>query len=78
MNIDKHLKAEGLACISLTPEIKKHIREMQPGQVLEVFNNDPAAREGVPAWCRLTGNALLQTKEINPTDTIFLIQKKNS
>jgi TusA-related sulfurtransferase len=75
MKTDKELKAEGFACINLTPAIKAALSDMQQKQVLEVSNDDPASREGVPAWCRLTGNTLLETKEINTEQTLFYIQK---
>ena len=76
MKTDKNLKATGLACINLTPEIKKAMAGMQSQQVLEVFSNDPASREGIPAWCRLTGHTLLEMKEITPEETVFYIRKK--
>jgi tRNA 2-thiouridine synthesizing protein A len=65
-----------MACINLTPSIKQAISSMQGSEVLKVFNDDPAAREGVPAWCRLTGHLLIETKEISQTETLFYIQKK--
>jgi len=65
-----------MACVSLTPNIKQAISSMQASEVLMVYNDDPASREGVPAWCRLTGHTLLETKEINQTETQFYIQKK--
>jgi tRNA 2-thiouridine synthesizing protein A len=76
MKADKNLKATGMACINLTPEIKKAISEIESQQVLEVFSDDPASREGIPAWCRLTGHALLHTKEINNEETAYYIRKK--
>lgn len=78
MNADKELIASGMACVNLTPNIKQAISSMQGSEVLKVFNDDPAAREGVPAWCRLTGNSLIETKEINQTETLFYIQKKKT
>jgi TusA-related sulfurtransferase len=76
MKNDKQLIAEGLSCPNLTPEIKKAIKDLGEAQILEVFNNDPASREGIPAWCRLTGNELVNVKELNDTDTLFYIKKK--
>jgi tRNA 2-thiouridine synthesizing protein A len=76
MKADKNLKATGLACITLTPEIKKALSDMQPQEVLEVFSDDPASREGIPAWCRITGNSLLETKELSSEETAYYIQKK--
>ena len=76
MNADKNLQARGIACISLTPEIKKAMAEMQSSQVLEVLSDDASAREGIPAWCRLTGHALVETKELTGEETLFYIKKK--
>jgi tRNA 2-thiouridine synthesizing protein A len=76
MDTTKILKAAGHACVNLTPEIKKAMKEMNSTEVIEVFNDDPASRVGVPAWCRLTGNELLDTKELNSSDTLFYIRKK--
>ena len=76
MNSDKELIASGMACVNLTPNIKQAISSMQGSEVLKVYNDDPASREGVPAWCRLTGHSLIETKEISQTETLFYIQKK--
>jgi len=73
-----------MACIDLTPLIAKAMRDLQPGEVLEVHTDDPAARVGVPAWCRLTGNRLVHTSDTHqytdqPTlKTTFHIAKKAS
>lgn len=77
MNADKELTASGMACVTLTPNIKLAISSMEGSEVLKVFSDDPASREGVPAWCRLTGHALIEVKELNNSETIFYIQKKN-
>jgi TusA-related sulfurtransferase len=85
MNGPHHtLDAPGLACIDLTPLIASAMRDLQPGEVLEVHTDDPAARVGVPAWCRLTRNHLLHTTAPHAradrasTQTTFHIAKKES
>lgn len=78
MNADKELAGSGLACVTLTPGIRQAMSAMQASEVLKVFSDDPAAREGVPAWCRLTGNKLIDMEELNSSDTLFYIQKKNT
>jgi len=78
MKADKELRASGLACVNLTPEIRNAMKDIQPNQVIEVFNDDPASRVGIPAWCRLTGHTLIEASEINTTDTLFYIQKKST
>ena len=75
------LEAPGLACVDLTPLIATTMRDLRPGEVLEVHTDDPAARVGVPAWCRLTGNRLLHTsaEDDQPTaQTTFHIARKES
>ncbi len=72
-----HLFVPGLACANLTPAIKKEMQTLQPGQVLEVISDDFASREGVPAWCRLTGNKLLGEIDESEYKSIFYIEKKN-
>lgn len=74
--VDATLDAPGMACAILTPAIKTRIAGMESGQVLEVRSDDPAAREGVPAWSRLTGNPLIATAEEDATQTRFFIRRK--
>jgi len=68
-----------MACVDLTPLIAKTMRDLQPGEVLEVHTDDPAARVGVPAWCRLTGNRLVHAHGHRRTRrTTFHIAKRES
>jgi len=68
----------GAACALLTPAIKARLREMAPGQVLEVRVNDPTARLDVEAWCQLSGNPLLAITEEAPNVLRFFVRKKPS
>lgn len=65
----------GTVCALLTPAIKARLKEMAPGQVLEVRVDDPAARLDVQAWCDLTGNTLRAVHE-RIGILSFFIQKK--
>ena len=68
----------GLACANLTPAIKKEILNLEGGMILEVISDDTASREGVPAWCRLTGNKLLHEQSLDENKTAFFIKKKTN
>ena len=73
------LDAPGMACVDLTPLIAKTMRDLQPGEVLAVHTDDPAARVGVPAWCRLTGNRLVHAHaDRSTTRATFHIAKRES
>ena len=54
---------EGTTCAILTPAIQAKLREMAPGQVLEVRVDDPSAREDLESWSRLSGNELIAERE---------------
>ena len=70
------LDAPGTACAYLTPLIKERMAPLQSGEVLEVRSDDPASREGVPAWSRMTGNALIASVQEDEYNTRFFLRKK--
>lgn len=72
------LDGSGMACIHLTPRIKHTLNDLTPGALLQVDTDDPAAREGIPSWCRLTNNSLLDTVEHDTNNTSFTIRKKDT
>ena len=72
---DSVLEAFGEGCATLTPRIRARLRQLESGQILEVVSDDPAAREGVPAWSRLTGNPLLAAA-VDGDRLRFSIRKK--
>jgi TusA-related sulfurtransferase len=70
------LHVPGASCAILTPRVKEKMRELESGEVLEVRTDDPATREGMPAWSRMTGNPLLKVVEEDKHRTRFFIRKK--
>lgn len=67
---------EGTVCALLTPAIKARLRDMAPGQVLEVRVNDPTAREDIASWCRLSGHELVALAEEPPQLLRAFLRKK--
>ena len=51
--------AGDLGCGELVLELRQRLEAMRPGQVLILTARDPGARADIPAWCRLTGHALI-------------------
>jgi TusA-related sulfurtransferase len=70
------LDSPGTSCAYLTPLIKERLLPLASGQVLEVRSDDPASREGVPAWSRLTGNELIASVAEGKHKTRFFLRKK--
>ncbi len=44
-------------------EIAAQMRQLAPGQALEVRATDPSVANDLPAWCRLAGHELVQREE---------------
>ncbi len=56
---DATLDTLGLYCPVPVWEAAKRIKDMLPGQVLELLSDDEGIEEDMPIWCRRTGNPLL-------------------
>ena len=61
-------------CGQLVMELLFAMRELVPGQTLLVTAYDPAAAGDIAAWCRMTGNILVQVLP-NRSGKQFLLQK---
>ena len=46
-------------------------KELAVGDVLEVVCTDPGALNDVPAWCRINGHKVLETKTVD--DEVIII-----
>lgn len=57
----------------------KKIKELVPGQVLEVISDDEGIKKDMPAWCETTGHHMVGMEEENGTDkTIYKAYVKKS
>jgi tRNA 2-thiouridine synthesizing protein A len=62
LNADSRWDAGDRGCGELVLELKMRIERLGPGQVLELVARDPGAPADIPAWCRLTGHALVEER----------------
>jgi tRNA 2-thiouridine synthesizing protein A len=60
---NKTLDASGLSCPLPIVKTKKEIDSMSSGQVLEIISTDPGSKNDMTAWCKRTGNELLESAE---------------
>jgi len=72
---DARLDALGEGCATLTPRIAMAMRAIQPGQVLTVLSDDPAAPGSVAAWSRMTGHEIVAT-DTGPDGTRFFLRHR--
>ena len=65
------LDAKRLLCPMPVIRTQDKIKTLSVGDVLEVVCTDPGALNDVPAWCRINGHKVLETKTVD--DEVFII-----
>ena len=56
------IDARNLLCPMPVIRTQERISKLENGQVLEVRCTDPGALADIPAWCRIHGHKVLDTK----------------
>ena len=69
---DQVLDAKGLSCPMPILKTKKLLKEMKPGQVLEVQSTDPGTRNDLPAFSSRSGDEYLGEEQREGFISFFL------
>ncbi len=75
MDFNEELDARGLNCPLPILRCKKAMNGMDAGDVLKIVATDPGSVKDFEAFCKQTGNELLETSEEGSEFTFFI--KKN-
>ncbi len=59
------LDARGLLCPLPVIRTQERVAQLAPGDVLEVTATDPGVLADIPAWCRVHGHEILETRREN-------------
>ena len=73
---DDSIDTLGLYCPVPVWEAAKRIKDMRPGQILEIVSDDEGIVDDMPTWCRRTGHKLLAIQREG--DTYRLLVQKSS
>ncbi|HEV3348864.1 MAG TPA: sulfurtransferase TusA family protein [Methylomirabilota bacterium] len=68
---DAEWDAGDMGCGDLVLELRGRVEALGPGRVLRLTARDPGAPADIPAWCRMTGHALVSAQH-----PIYLIRRK--
>ncbi|MEW6543679.1 MAG: sulfurtransferase TusA family protein [Nitrospirota bacterium] len=60
---DVKLDTLGYFCPMPIIMTSKKIKELSPGQVLEVLSDDEGIKKDMPAWCQTTGHEMVGLEE---------------
>jgi len=63
---DLVVDARGRPCPLPVIDAARAVAALTPGTVVALVSDDPASLIDVPAWCRMTGHALLDTRTESP------------
>jgi tRNA 2-thiouridine synthesizing protein A len=72
---DQTLDAQGLSCPLPVLKAKKILKSMDAGATLAILATDPGAVGDFHAFCRTTGNELLESKQDGKVFS-FLIKRR--
>jgi len=67
------LNTRRLLCPLPVIRTQEKIKELQPGDILEVTCTDPGALHDIPAWCRVHGHTITDTQQ-DDLDIIITIR----
>ena len=66
-----HLDARKMFCPMPVIRSQDKVNELKPGDTLEVVSTDPGALNDIPAWCRINGHKVIETREQD--DEVFVV-----
>lgn len=56
------LNARRLLCPLPVIRTQDKVKQLKPGDELEVICTDPGVLQDIPAWCRINGHRVLETR----------------
>jgi tRNA 2-thiouridine synthesizing protein A len=68
--------AGDMGCGELVIELKLRLDALPPGTVFDLVCDDPGAEEDIPAFCRMTGHALLSRHSAEGGRPVFRIRRR--
>jgi len=76
MKADVTLDCVGLYCPMPIHNTAQRLKELKPGEVLEVLASDEGIKADAPAWCKATGNELLGIEEAAGEYKVYIKKAK--
>ncbi len=56
------LDAKRLLCPMPVIRTQNKVKQLSPGDILDVICTDPGVTSDIPAWCRITGHRFIDVK----------------
>jgi tRNA 2-thiouridine synthesizing protein A len=66
------LNARRLLCPLPVIRTQDKVKQLQPGDTLEVICTDPGVMQDIPTWCRINGHTVLSAEIVDSEYIIVL------
>jgi TusA-related sulfurtransferase len=73
-NLEAHLDVCGVCCPMPLIQLAKAVKDLDPGQTIEVVGNDPIFESSVQDFCQANGHAILDVRSDNDHRVFILIR----
>ncbi len=73
---ESHLDARRLLCPLPVIRTQDHIKELEDGNILTVTCTDPGVLKDIPAWCRIHGHEVLDSRTHDREITVTIRVRK--
>lgn len=68
------LDARNLLCPMPVIRTQNKVAELSAGDILEVTCTDPGALSDIPAWCRINGHKVIETRDQNEEEVMVILE----
>ncbi|MDH5182528.1 MAG: sulfurtransferase TusA family protein [Gammaproteobacteria bacterium] len=72
------LDARRLLCPMPVIRTQDRVKQLQPGDILEVTCTDPGVKNDIPAWCRINGHQIQKIEEQDNEITLSVLVGKET
>jgi len=71
-NPDRRIDCTGLFCPMPIVKTREAIKQIAPGQLLEMLSDDPASEADMKSWARITGHDLVAVERLDGVFRFFV------
>jgi tRNA 2-thiouridine synthesizing protein A len=75
MQANDTLDCLGLYCPMPIVQTAERIKQLKPGEVLEILADDRGIEKDMPAWCKATGHEFLGTERDGDEYRVYVRRK---
>lgn len=68
------LDVKGQLCPIPVIRTQNQVKRLAPGDILAVVCTDPGVQQDIPAWCRINGHSVIETRVLDTGEIIITLE----